>query len=585
MESRTKIICTIGPAVANKEMILRLIDAGMNVARLNFSHGTHEEHGRVIQILKEARQERNMPLAIMLDNKGPEIRLGEIAGKEISVSAGQEVTLTSKNVLGTANTWSVHPQQALSFMQVGMKVLFDDGYLSAEVIAKQGDDVLIRVLNSGKIKSHKSMNLPGAEIDLPVMTEQDKQDLYFGCQMDVDVIAASFIRSKEQIQDIRQLLLEYGKPDILVLAKIENHQGVRQFDEILHASDGIMVARGDLGVEMPLKEIPALQKMMVKKCLEAGKIVITATQMLESMIQNPRPTRAEVSDVANAIYDSSSAVMLSGESAMGKYPIEAVLMMKGIIEATEKHFPYQEFFAREQVHSSPDISASIAQSSVNAAYSSKAKAIFVFTSSGHAARMVSRYRPEMPIIALTPNRKTYHQMALYWGTIAVDPTESTNLLEATKTVSHFAQQKHYVQLGDLVIVTAGNPFGISGTTNMIIVESIGDVILRAKPGHGQTVQGKVALIPSSDPKLWPASDGKIIVITTCDERYSLLVQKARGVILQNSEEDDRAEQNLKQIAEKQNLAYITQAQSAFKLLKEGQPISLDPEKGLVYRKL
>ncbi len=472
MQTRTKIICTIGPAVNSYEKILELIHAGMNVARLNFSHGTHAEHLKVIDMLKKARAEQKVPLAIMLDTKGPEIRIGKIAQDKMALVAGQKLLLVKEEVEGDFQRLNVHPAIVFDHLEVGVKILFDDGNITSRVIEILPHGALVEIENSGILKSRKGVNIPGVDIELPAMTSQDVEDLVFGCAQDVDLIAASFIRSADHVREIKQLLAEQGNPEILVIAKIENSQGVRNFESILQAADGIMVARGDLGVELPLKQVPSLQKMMIRKCYQASKPVITATQMLESMIQNPRPTRAEVSDVANAIYDSTSAVMLSGETAVGLYPIEAVKMMKSIAMEAEKDFDYRTFFQHLSEIDLNDISTSVALASVRTAYCSHACAIFVFTSSGLTTRHVSRFRPQMPIIALTSNHKLYHQMALSWGVLSMEPYAAKNIQEAFARTVELAQQHELVHKGDLVIVTAGSPFGISGTTNMMLVERL-----------------------------------------------------------------------------------------------------------------
>lgn len=472
MLRKTKIICTIGPSVRSYEKILQLIDAGMNVARLNFSHGSPKEHQETIEMLKKARKERAVPLAIMLDTKGPEIRLGNIKNNYLEVFSKQKILITKEEVLGDAHGVSIQPSFVLDSLQVGDRVLFDDGYIITKVVEISKKGVLAEIENNGIIRSYKGVNVPGIHIDLPSMTEQDIKDILFGCRLDIDVVAASFIRSAEHVLEIKRLLMSQEKPEVLVIAKIENSLGIQNFDAILQVADGIMVARGDLGVELPLNQVPRLQKMMIRKCRQAGKPVITATQMLESMIANPLPTRAEVSDVANAIYDSTSAVMLSGETAAGKYPIQVVQMMKEIAEETEKDFNYRQLFANDSAVGFNDVTSSVALASVKTAYSSYAKGIFVFTNSGFSARALSRLRPEIPIIALTPHVKVYHQLALEWGVTPALSFEQKNIQEAFIQTSNFALSQEIVQLGDLVVVVAGDPFGISRTTNTMIVETI-----------------------------------------------------------------------------------------------------------------
>ena len=459
---RTKIICTMGPAVSSYEKILELIDAGMNVARINFSHGTHEEHLQVIQNLKKARTAKKVPLAIMADTKGPEIRLGDI--QDITVQAGQKILLSKKTGEGVLLT----PPEVLDSVEVGMRLLFDDGYVIAKALEKKSDGLVIEIENAGVLKSHKSVSIPEASINLPAMTQQDIADLDFVKKNDLDLVAASFIRSADHVKEIKKYL---EPTNILVMAKIENSLGVKNFDAILQAADGIMVARGDLGIELPLEEVPRLQKMMIRKSCEASKPVVTATQMLESMIKNPRPTRAEVSDVANAIYDSSSALMLSGETAVGSYPIETVKMMKRISETAENDFAYREFFSHQN-WGSDTVSQAVSRAAVQTAYTAQAKAIFAVSNSGSTAALISRFRPQMPILALTPNEKVYHQMAFFWGVIPIKTEVLKTVQEAITLATEQAKKSNIVQKNDLVVVTTGAPFFTKGTTNTMIVESI-----------------------------------------------------------------------------------------------------------------
>jgi pyruvate kinase len=462
----------MGPSVEGLEKILQLIDAGMNVARLNFSHGTHEAHAQVIANLKKAREMRKVPLAIMLDTKGPEIRVGKIKSGQISLQAKQTLLLTKEKIEGDEAKIQITPAHALDAVSQGQKILFADGYIITTVKEITPKGVVVEVQNAGILKTQNGVNIPDVDIDLPAMTQQDIQDITFGCSQDVDLIAASFIRSAAHVLEIKELLLSQGKPEILVMAKIENRLGVKNFDSIIQAADGIMVARGDLGVELPIQEVPKLQKMMIRKCYQSSKPVVTATQMLESMIKNPRPTRAEVSDVANAIYDSTSAVMLSGETAIGAYPIETVEMMRNIIAEAERDFDYREFFFHESRTDYNDVSFSVSLAAVKTAYSSHAKAIFAFTNSGFTARLISRFRPMMPIVALTHSQKVYHQLSLNWGVIPADPVPAKNVQEAFSLASLFALKKGLAQYGDLVVITSGAPFGITGSTNSMLVESI-----------------------------------------------------------------------------------------------------------------
>jgi len=580
---KTKIICTIGPSVNTLEKICELMAAGMNVARLNFSHGNHEEHLLAIERLKEARDRLNKPLAIMLDTKGPEIRLGKIKAGHVTLTPGQRWRLVKEELVGDENQISIIPHDIPEQLQIGTQVLFDDGYISSIVIEKSHDGVLVEVTNGGVIRSGKGVNIPNAHLNLPAVTAKDIHDIQFGCRQDIDIIAASFVRSAEHVLAIKKLLADEKRHDILVIAKIENNEGVQNFDNIVQAADGIMIARGDLGVEVPLSHVPRLQKMMIRKSYLAGKPVVTATQMLESMIQNPRPTRAETSDVANAIYDSTSAVMLSGETAVGLYPIETVNVMRSIIEEAEADFNYRAFFDQHAPLVYHDVPSAVTLATVKTAYSSNAKAIFAFTRGGSTARLLSRLRPKMPIIAMTGLKKSYHQLAFNWGVIPVYVPNCQTIREGFDKVSSFALEHHLVSYGDLVVVTAGTPFGISGTTNMMLVESIGDVLVRGHAGYGERVHGNVVIVLAPESKEPYEVKDQLIVIAKCDESYLSLMQIAAGIILQNHINDISSEKYAKKIALGLGKPILLRADAACRILKEGQLVTLDPEKALVYK--
>ena len=583
MEIRTKIICTMGPSVNTYEKILELIDAGMNVARLNFSHGSHEDHLKTIKLLKKAREERKVPLAIMLDTKGPEIRIGDLKAEGVSVSPGMRVLLAKKSQGLKDDVFALTPPQVFDSIEEGTRILIDDGYILSKVVEKNEQGAVIEFLNHGVVKSHKGVNIPDARVDLPAMTPQDVDDLTFGCLHDIDIVAASFIRSADHVMEIKRLLISKGRPDIFVIAKIESPQGVENFDSIVQVADGIMVARGDLGVELPLEEVPSLQKMMIRKCCHSAKPVVTATQMLESMIKNPRPTRAEVSDVANAIYDSTSAVMLSGETAVGLYPIETVKIMKSIIKEAEAHFEYKEFFNKDIGKTLNDVSTSVSIASVKTAYNSSAKAIFAFTNSGLTARLMSKCRPEMPIIALTPSEKTYNQMALYWGVAPVDPFPCKNVQEAFSKTSSYAMQHGFVGYGDLVVITAGSPFGISGSTNIMMVESIGDVLVRGRPGCGHTIHGKISIFVPAEESFLEKIKDTIVVMSSCKEEYLPYLRNVLGIVLQNHPDDPRSERCAQDIAKALSIPLITKAEGGLNQLREGLLVTMDPEKGIIYK--
>lgn len=581
MFTRTKVICTLGPAVDSYEKIYALAQAGMDVARINFSHGTHEEHLQRIEHVKKARQELNRPIAIMLDTKGPEIRIGQLADGSIELKKGQKVTLGEKGD-GTDGRIPIHPVSVLDPITKGTKILFNDGYIVSHVIEKKEKEVVVEVHNDGLLASRKGVNIPHAHLNLPAMTEEDKEDILFGCKHDVDIIAASFIRSSEHVLEIKSLLSEANKPETLVIAKIENNQGVEHFDTIVGVADGIMIARGDLGVELELSTIPKLQKMMIRKCYEASKPVVTATQMLESMIVSPRPTRAEVSDVANAIYDSTSAVMLSAETAVGKYPVESLICMKDIIKEAESDFSYREFFdhhSRKEYH---NVSSSVALAAVKTCYSAKAKAIFAFTTSGFTARIVSRFRPEAPIIAVTTSEKNYHQLAFNWGVFPTFDENFTNVEEAFTIAEQFALDHHFVSFGDLVAITAGSHFGKKGSTNMLMIESIGNVLIRGEKGCGEKIDGVIHIVVSPTKEKKEYEQDTLVVLPRCDQSYIEIVKHAKGIILDNHVDDIESEKYAITLAKTFNLSVVVRAENATQILEEGQKVTMDPQKGVVY---
>lgn len=580
---KTKIICTIGPAVNSLEKIIELIQAGMNIARLNFSHGTHEEHLDVIEKLHAARDYLGVPLAIMMDTKGPEIRLGKIKEGQVILKPRQRWKLVKDVVLGDEEQVSILPHDIPDQLTMGAEVLFDDGYISSIVVEKDEGGIIVEITNGGVIRSGKGVNIPNTHLNLPPMTDKDIQDIRFGCKHDIDIIAASFVRSAEHVLTIKKLLSEEKKNDVLVMAKIENNEGVQNFDNIVQAADGIMIARGDLGVEVPLSHVPRLQKMMIRKSYLAGKPVVTATQMLESMIHNPRPTRAEASDVANAIYDSTSAVMLSGETAIGLYPIEAVNVMRSIIKEAEMDFNYRAFFDQHAPLIYHDVPSAVTLATVKTAYSSNAKVIFAFTRGGGTARLLSRLRPKMPIIAMTGLKKTFHQLAFNWGVTPVFHAEPQTVGEGFDKISAYALENHLVTYGDLAVVTAGNPFGVSGTTNMMIVESIGDVLVRGHIGYGARVHGTATIVFTPHSKRPYAVRNQLLVIAKCDESYLPLMQEAAGIILQNHINDIPSEKYAKKVALSLGKPILLRADAACQILKEGQLVTLDPEKALVYK--
>jgi len=577
---RTKIVCTIGPASNSKEMIKKLAMTGMNVARLNFSHGSHEEHGKIIKYIKEVRKELKIPLAIMLDTKGPEVRTGGF--KEIKVCSGEKVRLVKDQ---SSNVHiPIRPSFVIDQLKENMPVLIDDGYVQAEIIEKGEDFVELEVFNDATICPNKTIVFPGETIDLPDLTEQDIKDIEFGCKEGVDIIAASFVNTAKQMNVIKEIIAGFKKPNIMVIAKIESRKGVDNFNGILQVADGIMVARGDLGLELPVSCVPPLQKKMILECNHKAKIVITATQMLESMIQNPSPTRAEASDVANAIYDATSAVMLSGETAIGAYPLQAVKMMEEIIIEAERDLNYVEYFRREKSFPYRDIPSAVVLSAVNSSYNTQAKAIIVCSNAGNTVKRIARHHPLAIIIVVTPSEKTFHQTSILWGTKAIIE-KTKNIEEGLIDINSYALQKKWVKYGDPIIITMGKPYGISFTTNTLMVESVGNVIIRGLPMDQMIdpIIGEVFLILSYESREGDDLTDKVVVTTRILEKHIPRLKKAKAIILQNHPLDEESEKQLKELYKSDKIPFIVQAEGASSLLEESDKIRIHPSMGLVFK--
>ena len=466
---KTKIICTLGPAVDTKEMLIKMVENGMNCCRLNFSHGTHAEHEVRIKRIKEVREEMNISLPIMLDTKGPEIRVRDFKDGVQTLTEGSLFRITPDDgSLGDATHTCITYPRLAEFVHEGDMILVDDGSIELEVVRTEGKDVITKVLNTAVIKNHKSINVPNVIIDQPFISETDKADLVFGCQQGVDYVAASFTRRKEDVLELRKLLDDNGGKDIKIICKIENTEGIQNMNDIIETADGVMVARGDMGVEVAFKYLPAIQKDMISKCYRMGKIVVTATQMLDSMQHNPRPTRAEVSDVANAIYDRTTAIMLSGESAAGKYPVESVRAMRDIAIATESDINYQERFYKNNLNLGEGVLSTICNSAVQASFQIDAKAIVCVTMHGVTAHVLSSYRPECPIIAVTVDRKAYHQLGLVWNVTAVKAEEQHSTDELFLYAAKKAEETGLVKKGDKIIILGGSYIGCGITDTMKI---------------------------------------------------------------------------------------------------------------------
>lgn len=475
---KTKIVCTMGPNTNDRELMKKMVEKGMNIARFNFSHGDHGEQKSRMDMLKGIREELGKPVAILLDTKGPEIRTGVLKGdKKVFLEEGDTFTLTTEEIEGDNKRVSVSYEGLVEDVEPGKKILIDDGLIELEVKGINGTEITCKVLNGGELGSKKGVNVPNVPVRLPALTQKDREDIIFGVEQGVDFIAASFVRSVEGVLEIKALLKECGAPFLPVIAKIENAEGIRNIDEIIHCADGIMVARGDLGVEIPAEEVPYLQKMLIKKCNDNFKPVITATQMLDSMMRNPRPTRAEVTDVANAVYDGTDAVMLSGETAQGKYPLEALEMMVHIVENTEEHLDYDILLEKAQEHRRKGISSAIGYSSVATAMNLNAKCIITPTLSGATARVVSKFKPKADIIGVTPNEETLRKMQIYWGVLPIKSIEYHTTEDICNDAIDLVNAKQLVETGDIVVLTAGIPSPVmkktrDGVSNMMKIAVI-----------------------------------------------------------------------------------------------------------------
>ncbi len=465
---KTKIICTIGPSSESEERLKELMLAGMNVARFNFSHGTHEEQKIKFERMVKVREELNMPVAALIDTKGPEIRLRDFEGGKVELKAGQTFTLTTEEILGNSEKAAISYKNLKNDIEVGSTILIDDGLIEMKVEEITKKDIVCRVINGGFVSNHKGVNVPGAVLSMPYISDVDRADIEFGAEMGFDFLAASFARTKEDILEVRKILDAKNSP-MKIIAKIENMQGIENVEEILEVADGIMVARGDLGVEVPLEEVPVLQKRLIKMAVAKGKHVITATQMLESMMKNPRPTRAEATDIANAIYDGTTAIMLSGESAAGLYPIEAVNTMARIAECAEKDIDYRARMYRFGVEGHSDTTTAISFATCSVAMDLNAAAIITVTLSGFTAEMVARYKPDCQIIGCSTQPQVCRQMNLLYGVkpLSIDDEYSADVLFVH--AAEEAKKAGYVKSGDTVVITCGLPLGVAGKTNMIRV--------------------------------------------------------------------------------------------------------------------
>jgi len=475
---KTKIVCTMGPSADNPEILRKLIRNGMDIARFNFSHGSHDEQKERMDRLKKIREEEKKPIAILLDTKGPEIRTGLLeGGQKVTLEAGNDFILTTEEIIGNAEKVSISYEGLVNDVNVGGTILIDDGLIGLEVKSISGNEIICKVINGGELGQRKGVNVPNVPVKLPAITEKDREDIKFGVEQEIDFIAASFVRNADCILEIKAYLKSLKAPYIPIIAKVENAEGIENIDEIIRAADGVMVARGDLGVEIPAEEVPYLQKMIIQKCNDAYKPVITATQMLDSMMRNPRPTRAEVTDVANAVYDGTDAVMLSGETAAGKYPVEALQMMSHIVESTEQHLDYDTFLKRAEGHKMRSASSALGYATVTTADNLGAKCIITPTVSGATARVVSKFKPRMDIVGVSPNEASLRRMQIYWGVRPLKSFQMDSTDDICNGAIELAAAKQYVETGDIVVLTAGIPSPNvksqqSGVTNMMKISIV-----------------------------------------------------------------------------------------------------------------
>lgn len=473
---KTKIICTVGPASEDRQILRSMMLNGMNGARLNFSHGTHEGQKRKIDLIKELREELNLPIPIILDTKGPEIRTGRFAEKEVKLTEGQKYILSTEDVLGTSEMCSVSYKGLIEDVKPGNQVLVDDGLVGMTIDEIRGSQIICTVNNSGIIKDYKSVNVPGVSVKLPAITDKDKDDILFGIGEQIDFIAQSFARKSTDIQEMRVFLEESGAEHVKIIAKIENKEGVDNISDIIQDADIIMVARGDLGVEIPAEQVPLIQKKIIKLCNFAGKPVITATQMMDSMIRNPRPTRAEVADVANAIFDGTDVIMLSGETASGRYPEESVRTMNDIAITTEAAINYDKLLGEKSTAKDDSITDAIGYATCTSAQGLKAAAIITPTTTGHTAKVVSKFRPKAPILAFTRYDQVARQLSLVWGVTPLVFGPALTEIDVFREAVNASVKKGFVSDKDLIVITAGAPVGVGGMTNMLRIHIVGNKI-------------------------------------------------------------------------------------------------------------
>ncbi len=588
MFRKTKIVCTLGPSTDDEKVLRSLIEEGMDVARFNFSHGPHEEQMGRLKMLRRLREELNRPVAALLDTKGPEIRLMEFANGKVDLKNGQTFTLTTEEIAGDEKRVSITYKDLPEDVKPGDTILIDDGLIGMEVkkiqpaagakAEKDGVpmDIVCTVINGGTVSNRKGVNVPNVKLTMPYISEKDYSDIVFAVENDYDFIAASFVRTADDVLEIRKILEEKGGEDIHIIAKIENMQGVQNMDEIIRVSDGVMVARGDMGVEIPLEDVPVIQKMIIKKVSGAGKVVITATQMLDSMMKHPRPTRAEATDVANAIYDGTSAIMLSGETAAGLYPIEALKTMVRIAIRTEQDINYLQRFRQRQVMSNPDVTNAISHATCMMAGDLNAAAIITVSKSGRTARMVSKYRPDSPIIGACLTEKVYRQLGLSWGVVPLLLEQKDKADELFDYAVDTAEEAGIIDKGDVVVLTAGVPLGVSGTTNLIKVQVAGHILVQGQGINKKKVCASLCVC-HDEGDLANFKVGDIIVASDTNNHMMEQMRAASGLIVEAESESCHAAIAGLSL----DIPVMIGAKNALGVLKSSAYVELDCENGIV----
>lgn len=579
-----KIVCTIGPASDNYETLKSMAEAGMNVARLNFSHGDYEGHEKKLKLIRRVERGTKKPIAALLDTKGPEIRTGKMQNGEINLVQGEKIILSSSEEAfeGTAQKIWVNYKLLAQEVKTGQSIYIDDGALNLEVESVQGDDVTCKIIVGGPLRNTKGINIPGADITMPALSDKDKQDIAWGIQHGMEYLAVSFVKTRQDIIEVRRLIREYGS-SMKILAKIETKQAVDNIEEIVDVVDGVMVARGDLGVEIPTEDVPLVQKRIIEMCRVKGKVVIVATQMLDSMIRNPRPTRAEASDVANAVLDGTDAVMLSGETASGNYPVKAVATMRQIVDRAEKELNLWGNHKNNEQNpielSGIPVPDAVSGAAVLIARQIKAPAIISLSRSGLTAKMISKHRPECPILGLTPSQQTWRELALWWGIHPVRLSEMSDINVAAKEAINTCVSKGLLKEGELVVITAGVPVGRPGSTNVVEVLTTGTILLSGTPLSQKNAVGKVCIARTPQEAIEKVTPGCILVVRQLNEEYRPVLDKVGAVLFESGLLFSEGNA----LAMDYNLPCIVGVADAFSTLMDDDTVSIDGTRGLVYR--